>query len=191
MCAPIVSENDLGQESCCPLSPSLGKKSYAKCPKWPFWSLGYNFISPKQGNGGNRILVWHAVILSKAWHLSLVELILGWDLFQANSPRLIFLCIPSAFFSSFFSAFCEDVAKTNIFVEFACRLRLSAISRVFWSISSHKHCGMKFARDLYIILVVAIFFNNITQRLCWSQTCTHCIVNIYLSMHIWHVIELA
>ena len=88
MCAPIVPENDLGQESCCPLLPSLGKKSYAKCPKWPFWSLGCNFISPKQGNGGNRILVKHAVILSKAWHLSLVELILGWDLFQANSPRL-------------------------------------------------------------------------------------------------------
>ena len=144
MCVPIVPENDLGQESCCPLLPSLGKKSYAKCPKWPFWSLGCNFISPKQGNGGNRILVWHAVILSKAWHLSLVELILGWDLFQANSPRLIFLCIPSAFFSSFFSAFCEDVAKTNILVEFADRLRLSAIVMFFSFMSHNKHCGAKF-----------------------------------------------
>ena len=37
---------------------------------------------------------------------------------------LTFFCIPSAFFSSFFSSFWEDVGKTNILDEFASRLRL-------------------------------------------------------------------
>ena len=88
ICGPIVPENDLMQESCCPHLPSLGKKSCVKCAKWPFWSLGYNFFSPKQGNGGNRILIGHTLILSIVWSLSLVELIWGWGFFIANSPRL-------------------------------------------------------------------------------------------------------
>ena len=43
MCAPIVPENDLVQESCCPHLPFLGEK----VTKWPFWSLGYNFIAER------------------------------------------------------------------------------------------------------------------------------------------------
>ena len=47
MCVPIVPENDLGQESCCPLLPSLGKKVTQNVQNGLFgpWALTF----PKAG----------------------------------------------------------------------------------------------------------------------------------------------
>ena len=63
------------------------------------------------------------------------------------------LCIPAAFISSFLSSFLssfwEDVGKTNILVEFADRLRLSANLMVSSFTVHNKYCGVTFVWELW------------------------------------------
>jgi len=81
ICAPDQPERCPILESCCPRSPSLGKKSYENGVKYCFLMKDCIFFSPRRASGGNRTLKSDTFPVDLVHKLALLQLILGSGLF--------------------------------------------------------------------------------------------------------------